>query len=335
MLTKHNIKLTAAEVAQLWANYMSDSMAACVLKYYAAKVEDLEIKSLVEYALHLAEQHLKVDIEIFKGEGHPLPIGFTDADVNLNAKRLFNDGFLLHYIKQMGTGGVSIYGAALSVSARSDVREHFRECVDSASELLERSIKLCLTKGIYSRAPYIPIPESPEFVQKESFMAGLLGDRRPVNAVEITHLYFNILTNSLGRVLMMGFAQTAKDEDVIKYVKRGGDIALKHVEVFSSTLRDDDLPAPETWEAHLTDSTDPPFSDKLMLFHTLQLITMGAANYGASLAGTMRRDISADYLRLLAEIGTYAEDGASLMISKGWMEKIPGAAERDALIEKS
>lgn len=334
MATNRNIPLTASEISQLWANYMVDTMAICVLRYLLEKVEESEIKSLVEYALHLAQQHVKVDVEILQSEGHPIPIGYTDHDVNINARRLYSDGFILHYLKQMGTGGVSIYGVSLSVCARSDVREHFRQCIASSTDLLDRAIGLLLSKGLYARSPYIPAPESPEFIKKESFMAGLLGDRRPLDAVEITHLYLNVLTNALGRALLMGFAQVARDEEVVKFLMRGRDIARKHEEVFSSTLRDDVLPAPETLEALVTDSTDAPFSDKLMMFHTLQLVALGIGNYGASLGGTMRKDIAADYLRLLAEIGTYAEDGASLMIDKGWLEKVPGAVERDALIKK-
>lgn len=42
----HHIRLTSSEVGGLWANYIADSMFICVYKYYLAKVEDAEIKTV-------------------------------------------------------------------------------------------------------------------------------------------------------------------------------------------------------------------------------------------------------------------------------------------------
>lgn len=33
--TQHNIRLTSAEIAQLWSTYMNDSLARCALRYFA------------------------------------------------------------------------------------------------------------------------------------------------------------------------------------------------------------------------------------------------------------------------------------------------------------
>jgi hypothetical protein len=50
MESEHNVRLTSAEIAQLWANYMNDTMGHCMLKYFLNKVEDLEIRPILEYA---------------------------------------------------------------------------------------------------------------------------------------------------------------------------------------------------------------------------------------------------------------------------------------------
>ncbi|KRF07158.1 hypothetical protein ASG89_17590 [Paenibacillus sp. Soil766] len=113
---------------------------------------------------------------------------------------------------------------------------------------------------------------------------------------------------------------------------RGRDISSKHIAVFSSLLRDDHLPAPMTWETDISNSKEAPFSEKLMLYHTIFLSTLGLGNYGAAIAANTRRDLSALYLRVLAETGTFADDGAELLIKKKWMEKMPGPIERNALL---
>ncbi|WP_342047280.1 DUF3231 family protein [Bacillus sp. OTU530] len=333
METKYNIRLTSSEIAPLWSGYLADSMANCVLKYFLNTVEDTEIKPIIEYALDLTGEHMEFKNRLFQNEKFPIPHAFTDEDVNIHVPRLFSDGFMLLYIRQMGISGVGTYALALGSSARADIREFFNHNLKTAAELLNKATTLLESKGLFTRSPHIEYPEAVEYVQKEGWLNGILGDRRPLNAAEITHLYLNIATNTIGQALMIGFSQVAKSEKVIDLIVRGRDIATKHIEVFSSLLRDDNLPAPVTWGAEVSKATESPFSDKLMLFHTMSLSAMGLGNYGLSLAANARRDLAANYLRLAAEVGTYVDDCAELMIKNRWMEKMPGAVERDALIK--
>jgi len=334
-LTAHHIRLTSAEISQLWSGYMGDSMARQVLRYFWHKAEDAEVKAVLEYALHLTERHLQTLTELFVSESFPVPHGFTDDDANVDAKRLYSDIFFLHYLYNTAKQGLPLYGFALSASARSDVREYFSECIASTTELYNRVVETMLSKGVYIRAPYIPLPESVEYVHKESFLNGLFGDRRPLTSAEITHLHLNIQTNALGKSLISGFAQTARLDEVKAYFLRGKEIAHKQLEVFSSYLRDEELPAPTSWDADVTDSTDAPFSDKLMLFHISGLTAAGFFNYGAAVSTSMRRDLSAAYARLSAEIAAYAEDGVEMIIRHGWLEKIPGNIDRRVLADSS
>ena len=304
----------------------------CVLKYFKNKVEDAEVKPIIEYALGLTTEHLDFKNSLFHNEKFPVPVGFTEDDVNVNAPRLFSDGFMLLYLRNMGIAGTTTYSMAMASSSRADIRAFFNHNLKTTAELLEKSTTLLQSKGILPRTPYTPYPEAVEYVHKEGWLNGLFGDRRPLNVSEITHLFLNTMTNTIGEALMMAFGQVAKSEDVVKHIVRGRDISKKHIEVFGSFLRDDDLPAPMTWETDVTDSTESPFSEKLMLYHTVYLSQLGLGNYGAALAGSPRRDISVNYSRLAAEIGTYADDGAEIMIKKKWLEKMPGAIERDALL---
>ncbi|MDQ1912810.1 DUF3231 family protein [Paenibacillus sp. GD4] len=332
--TEHNIRLTSSEIAQLWSGYMGDSMSRCVLSYFMKLVEDEEIRQAVQYALHLSEQHLQTITTIFENERFPIPHGFTDKDVNVGARRLFSDTFMLVYLRNVAKQGLSLYGMALAVSARTDVRAYFSECLASVTELYNKAAGILLSKGLYIRSPYLPTPESAEYVQKESFLNGFFGDKRPLNALEISHFYSDIQTNALGKALITGFAQTAQSAEVKHYFLRGKDLAQKQLEVFSSYLKDDDLPAPMTWDSDVLDSTEPPFSEKLMLFHITGLNAAGVLNYGTAISVAMRRDVVAAYTRLMTEILTYAEDGAKLLIDNGWMEKTPGTVDRDALAAK-
>jgi len=92
------IPLISSEIAGLWNSYMSDSMIVCVLSYYLKQVEDNETRDTLQKTLDLATQHVQELTNIFNEEELPVPNGFTDSDVNVNAPRLFTDGFYLQYL---------------------------------------------------------------------------------------------------------------------------------------------------------------------------------------------------------------------------------------------
>ena len=89
-----------------------------------------------------------------------------------------------------------------------------------------------------------------------------------------------------------------------------------------------------TWDHEVSKSQEPPFSDKLLMFHFGLMNFSGSGNYGMSVAASQRKDIAGVYARLNAEILLYAEDGANIMIEEGWLEQPPLAADRNDLSKK-
>lgn len=326
-----SIPLTAPEMANLWSGFQGDTLARCVFTHFVATAEDKEIKELLSYALELCNKHITRLQGFFEKEGFPVPVGFSDEDVNTQAPRLYSDSFYLGYLMNFGKQGVALYAYALPITSRLDIREYVSECLASATELLNRSITLMETKGLYIRPPQIPVPEVQEFVHKESYFFTLFGDQRPVNGSEIGHLYANLLTNLNGKALVQGFAQVSPTPEIRDWFLRGRDIANKHIEVFSSLLRDDNLPAPNLWDDAVTTSTTAPFSERLMMYHIGGVNAIGVMNYGAAVSYSPRSDIMAAYGRLIAEIGKYSKDGLDIMLQRHWLEKVPGAVDRDAL----
>jgi hypothetical protein len=69
--SEHNIRLTTSEIGSLWSKYQNDSMVICVMKHFLEKVEDSEVKPIIEYALSLSEKHVQMISAIFKHENHP------------------------------------------------------------------------------------------------------------------------------------------------------------------------------------------------------------------------------------------------------------------------
>jgi hypothetical protein len=83
------------------------------------------------------------------------------------------------------------------------------------------------------------------------------------------------------------------------------------------------LPPPSIID-HLVYSTNSyPFSDKIMVFHKIDMFSMKIREYanGASVNG--RRDIGALYAKCQLDVSLYVEDGAEILIKHGWMEQPP------------
>jgi hypothetical protein len=212
-----DIRLTATEMGNLWVTCINNSLAKCILGYFLAKVEDTQIKPVIKFALENTEKQLAVLEQMFAAEKFPFPVGFTDEDVNLRAPRLFSDTFFMDYIKNMCKVGLGIYGLAYTMAARADVRTFFGNCLDQTQQLDQKATEVQLTKGVYIRPPYIPVPDRVDFIRSLEFLSGGLfgfGDKRPLIAMEITHLVINIQTNALGKALMIGFSQVARSQKI-------------------------------------------------------------------------------------------------------------------------
>ncbi|MDP4083684.1 MAG: DUF3231 family protein [Bacillota bacterium] len=332
--TSPNEKLTAAEMGKLWATYMGNSMSTRILTYYLQHVDDEEIKRLLKNALNLSQDFLKTITGIFNKEGFPLPIGFTEEDVNLGAPRLFEDEFYVHYLKYVVKAGLSIYNVAIPLVFREDIKEFFIDCLNKTIVLVEEIKEILMGKGFIIKPPPIPIPEKPEFA-KSNFLNGYLGEIRPLQALEITHLYDNIENNATSFALITGFSQVVKDEKIQKLFLKGKDITNKAVERYSQKLHDANLPSPSLLNHLITTSTFSPFSDKIMLFHKVDMFSMKIRAFGNSMAVNGRHDIALMYSKSLMDISLFVSEGATILIEKGWMEKPPEAVDRETLALKS
>jgi hypothetical protein len=332
--TAHVIKFTAAEIANLWTSYLNNTMAVCTISRFLAHVEDKEIETVLKLAFEHSKTHIKKLKSFFNEEKLTVPQGFSsENDVYQDAPRLFTDNFYLLYIQNLGKIGMSTYTLALSNSARLDMCEYYTECLHESTGLFNKVTEVMLTKGVFIRAPLIPDTHKVDFVEKQSYLSGLLGKKRPLNVIEITSIYFNLIQNQLGRTLLTGFSQVAQSAKVRDYMVRGREIADKHVEVFGSILSNEFLPSSSSWDTLATESTSATFSDKLMMMHVSMLNSAGIGHYGMSIGTASRKDLGADFLRLMMETIAYSEDGANLMIENAWMEQPPQAIDRDKLVE--
>ncbi|CAA7603264.1 Protein of unknown function (DUF3231) [Acididesulfobacillus acetoxydans] len=327
-----NIQLTAAEIGQLWTMYLAESMGACMLPYFAATSKDPDIHAVLQFALDASARHVQTITAIFEAAYFPIPHGFRDEDFDVSAKPLYSETFMLLYTTLMAKYAILGFGLAYTSSSRPDVRQFFEGCLNDSTAISKKGHAVLLAKGLLPRAAYVPIPDRVEYTHDvQGFYKGLIGDKRPLNALEIDHLFVNIISRSLRNTLTTGFEQTTKSKLIKDYLSRGRLINDKQIDILSQLLEDADLSTLPNYDHLVTESLESPFSDKLILFHFTTMTANAIAAGGLALSNSTRSDIILTFGRFIAELGDLAKDGVNLMIKQGWLERVPEAANRKEL----
>lgn len=329
-MSSSHIDMTATEISYLWNTYHVQSLNVCLLTYFDAIVEDVDIRKINSNNLRASTKYLSEIKAIFTSENIPIPIGFSEAsDLNETKDRLYTDPFILFYQWFIAKGNLNFGSMAINTIARDDIFTFFQKYSSDALILLDDARKLLLNKGLWIRAPYMPPPNEVELVKKESFLNGWFGDTRPLLGIEIASVFYNQITNTLGLSLLNSFIQVTEIKEVKDYFIKGKNIAAKHIEVQANIFKQEEVATPSTWNSGVTTATDAPFSEKLMLNLVAMLNAQGVSNYGIAISTSARRDIAMTFTTLAAEAAKYAEEGAQLLIEKEWMEAPPDAPKRN------
>jgi len=257
-MDKSKIKLTSSEIAALWSTFIQNTATRCFYKHFLQSIDDPEIKPIVQEALTLAEEVVQKIIEILERENFPVPKGFSDEDNNLSAPALYTDLFALSFVYRGGQMIMKYYADTLSKVGRQDIVEFYHECLTQTVNLYKKSLSIMLEKGIYDRPPKMDYPEHADIIKQEpSLMSNLLGKTRPLNAIELSELFFAIERNGIGLVLVMGLK---------KFLLKGKKLSQKQIDQFNKFLKMNDGFEIHPVTLEVTNSTVSPFSERLILF---------------------------------------------------------------------
>jgi Protein of unknown function (DUF3231) len=327
-------KLISSEMAMLWNTYVADTAAVCCIKHYIKTNEDPDVLPVLKYALTIANDHIDEIASLFKKEEFPVPDGFNEEDIYIDAPKLFSDVTYLRFMHHLGRTGLNAYSLAKSVSAREDVRSMFKKYYEQTEKLFDMAAEAMQEKGVFIRSPYIQYPKKVKYVSDHQFLGGIIGKKRQLLAIEIAHLGTNIELSNIAKTMLLAFSQVAQEKVISNYFKKGYDMSLEHVEYFLNALKNDDVSYPSTWDGSITDSTMAPFSDKLMMFLISSITAVGVMDFGIAIGASVRKDLAIQYAKMMIKVGNFADDGAKLMIDHGWLEKPPQSLNREELRKK-
>ncbi|MDQ0158219.1 DUF3231 family protein [Alkalibacillus salilacus] len=330
-MDKEELKLTSAEVGTLWGEYVNGTAVDIINRYMLSIVEDDKIKLLFEDAIKIFDTQ-KNQIKLFmENEGFPVPVGFTESDLNKGTKRLFSDIFCLHYLQMMTLHGLLGHSTSLSSSVRKDLRHFYDSCSNDGMSMYHRTTELLLEKGHLQRDPYFYPDKKPEFVTGQEFIDGYFGDKRPLASTEIIALSLNLKKKIMEKTLSIGFSQVTQSKEVRKFLESIQNASDKQIQSLGKILKGDNLPVPVSWESEVTSSQESPFSDKLMLYHIGVLLQSSQSYHGSGLSSAMRIDLTTTYEKIILKNLTITKEWFNLMTENKWLEQPPLAPNRKKL----
>lgn len=319
-----NLRLSAPEILIHWNNYLIESMAVHVTKYFIKLADDKDVIRILEFALGVAQRGSEESAKFLENANHPLPQGFHEEDVNMHAPRVYSDNAVLLIKNRLAQDANVVLSMSLGASSRPDIRNFFEKQLVDTARVTSMCLELIQKKGLYHPL-HIPIPETIQKVKSKSYLGGIIFHHRPMNTAEIYQVSTNLQLTEILAIFFKSFVQfdLVKEKGLQQHFIRGADMIDKQLQVFQSILTENELPRLPTWEGELTGSTISPFSERLILFKTAILLSATASRYGVAQSTVMRMDFGVDFMRMMTEILLYAEDTMNLMIKKGYFDQHP------------
>jgi len=333
MTTETKIPLTSSELGTLWMTYQSTSAILVMYDLIKDKTIDKEAQNILTAYISEAENIKNQIVNVFNSEKAVIPIGFDERDIVRETPPLFDDIFHIMFLRQMmklNFGHSSVFSA---MSYMKEVHDILKLNYDIADKYYVMTTNYLLEKGVLAKPPYVTMPKQVEFIEDKNYMSGfnIFSDKRSLNTIEVGYINEAIEDNIFGMQLMTGFAQVAKESKVKKYFIEGKELAKKIITELSGVLLQSDIQPPSTWAGKATDSTIPPFSDKLMMYLS-SLISSSAMGYNAlGTSFSMRSDLHTKLALISKDTFDYAKKGGKIMIEHKWMEEPPQMEDRSQL----
>ncbi|MGG3561574.1 DUF3231 family protein [Neobacillus rhizosphaerae] len=317
--------LASSEIGTLWMTYQQKTMIKHMLEYYIEKADDPEAKKIMSNLHEEISPYIEQMIQIFKSEGIPTPIGFTDQDINKEVPKLYDNGFDIMFVRMIKEISMAMHTLNITMSYRDDMIQLYKNLTSMTQKYYHQCTKYLLEKGLVPRSPYVSTTKEVEFVKDTNYLGGfnLFSGKRSLNTVELANIYHAIESNVTGMQMIYGFAQCAEKKDVRKFFTKGGEMAAAIIKEMSEVLLENNIPVPATAGGNITTSTLAPFSDKIMMYCVSLFCSFSLGGNSVGTAFSLRNDLPAKLSIFMKDIFEYAHEGAKIMIKHGWMEEPP------------
>ena len=328
--------LSVSEIGTIWQTYQEKTLIMRFLEYFIEKSDEQEARNILGGLWQKLNFYVKEMEELFSDQGMVKPEGFTSADVNLEAPKLYDNGFDIMFLRVLKEVSMGLYTLNMNMTYNKKVLSIYEGLTTVTQKIYKLSTFYLLEKGILSLPPKVTMPKNIEYIQSKKYKDGfrLTGDKRALNDLEIGILHHNMEANNIGMQLITGFAQCAQNKEAKKYFLKGKELAKKQIKMMEEILLEGDVQFSATSGATVTTSTVPPFSDKLMMHCIYILNGFSLVGSGTGAFFSLRNDIAMKSMILAKDIYFYAQEGIKIKIKNGWFEEPPQMEDRPGLIRE-
>jgi hypothetical protein len=327
--------ISSSEIGTLWLTYHEKTLILRMLEYFIKHADDDEARNILG-SLWQSLNYFVMEIEkIYQQQGIVYPVGYTKEDVNLEAPKLFDNGFDIMFVRILKEISMGLYTININLAYNADVAKIYKGLTNITQDIYMLSTEYLLRKGILTLPPKVIMPKTTEFIKSKNYMSGLnpFGGKRALNDIEIGFLHHGIEANNIGLQLITGFAQCAKNEKVKQYFVKGKELAKKQIKEMTDILMESDVQFSATSGSTVTSSTIAPFSDRLMMGCVYFLNGFAVVGTSFGMFFTLRNDIHMKTALLGKDIYFYGQEGLEIMIKNGWLEEPPQMEDRAQIIK--
>jgi hypothetical protein len=323
-------------VGTLWLTYNEKTLIMRMLEYFIEKSDDQQAKNILGGLWQELNFYVLQMEEIFKNQGMAKPAGYTNEDVNLEAPKLYDNGFDIMFVRILKEVSMGMYTINMNMSYNDKIMQIYEGLTVVTQKIYKLSTLYLLERGILTLPPKVTMPKTTEFIKSKSYMNGfnLFGDKRALNDLELGILHHGIETNNIGLQLITGFAQCAQNKEVKQYFVKGKELAKKQIKVMEEILLDSDVQFAATSGSTVTTSTVAPFSDKLMMHCVYLLNGFGLVGSSFGTFFSLRNDIAMKSTLLAKDVYFYGQEGIKIKIKNGWFEEPPQMEDRSQIIKE-
>ena len=113
--------ISSSEIGTLWQTYQEKTLIMRFLEYFIHKADDQESRNLLGGLWQELNFYVKEMEKVFDEQGIVKPVGFTSEDVNIEAPKLYDNGFDIMFIRVLKQVSMGLYTLNMNMAFNNKV----------------------------------------------------------------------------------------------------------------------------------------------------------------------------------------------------------------------
>ena len=140
--------LSASEVGTLWLTYQEKTMILRMLEYFIEKADDPRAKNITGGLWESLNSYVIEMEKIFQEQGMVKPVGFTKEDVNLEAPKLYDNGFDVMLVRILKGVSMGMYTINMNMAYNNQLMKLYEGLTSTTQRVYILATQYLLEKGI-------------------------------------------------------------------------------------------------------------------------------------------------------------------------------------------